>query len=138
VIERDGKLYVSDYITGQREWPLEQLLTGNNRWGMLISGISRANTAHIPTHYQSKPRTEYGMDMRPLGIDRTYADPLISYDGLHSKGMYGAMFALLNNKDKLKHEYGLSETDFRHFMGIVNGLITQESLGGRPNANKTY
>jgi hypothetical protein len=24
--------------------------------------------------------------MRPLGIDRTYADPMISYDGLHSKG----------------------------------------------------
>jgi hypothetical protein len=47
--------------------------------------------------------------MRPLGIDRTYADPMISYDGLHSEGMYGAMNALINNKERLMYEYGLSE-----------------------------
>jgi hypothetical protein len=48
VIERNGKLYVHDMITGVNEWPLEQLISGNNRWGMLISGISRANTSHVP------------------------------------------------------------------------------------------
>jgi hypothetical protein len=35
-------------ITGAKEWPLEQLISGNNKWGMLISGISRANTSHVP------------------------------------------------------------------------------------------
>lgn len=138
VIERNGKLYVHDMITGVNEWPLEQLISGKNRWGMLISGISRANTSHVPKQELQKPRTENGVDMRPLGIDRTYADPMISYDGLHSEGMYGAMNALLNNKEMLMYEYGLSEEQFKKYMGITSGLITQESLGGRQNANRTY
>lgn len=138
VIQRNGKLYVHDMITGAKEWPLEQLISGNNKWGMLISGISRANTSHVPKQELQKPRTENGVDMRPLGIDRTYADPMISYDGLHSEGMYGAMNAVLNNKDRLMYEYGLSEEQFKKYMGITSGLITQESLGGRQNANQTY
>ena len=138
VIQRNGKLYVHDMITGAKEWPLEQLISGNNKWGMLISGIIRANTSHVPKQELQKPRTENGVDMRPLGLDRTYSDPLISYDGLHSEGMYGAMNALLNNKDRLMYEYGLSEEQFKKYMGITSGLITQESLGGRPNANRTY
>jgi hypothetical protein len=90
-----------DIIGDRKVRDLQEVLDNKHR--VTITGIWRPTTKIV------KVPDESGTDLRPLGLDRTFADPNITYSSLHRKNTGEALYAMLNNKGYLSNKYQLSE-----------------------------
>lgn len=117
VIEREGKLYIRDNVHSHiKERPLEDVINGKQRDGVLITGII------------NYPNDGYDYtDLSELGY--SYSPELLRNDRIGSKAMYRALSAIKKNEDNLLKE-GISKEELEQYKGIVQGLLYKESGGG--------
>ena len=120
VIEREGKLYVRDNVHGRiKERPLENVINGKQRDGVLITGII------------NYPSDGYDyIDLSELGY--SYSPELIRKDRIGSKAMYRALSAIKKNEENLIKD-GISKEELEQYKDIVQGILYKESGGGTAN-----
>lgn len=117
VIERDGKLYIRDNVHGRiKERPLEDVINGKQRDGVLITGII------------NYPNDGYDYtDLSELGY--SYSPELLRNDRIGSKAMYRALSAIKKNEENLIKD-GISKEELEQYKDIVQGILYKESGGG--------